>query len=217
MTAPLQPRCVVLISGSGTNLQALIDARQRGMLGGDIIAVISNRPDAGGLQRAANAGIATAVLDHQTFSGREAYDAALADVIDQYQPDLVILAGFMRILTATFVERYRGRLINIHPSLLPDFKGLHTHRRVLESGASRHGCSVHFVTPELDGGPVIARASLAVSADDTPDSLAARVQVLEHQLYPRCTGLFLSGRLRLGDGDTVLLDGTPLPPGALDT
>jgi len=164
MPASPQPRCVVLISGSGTNLQALIDARDRGQLGGDLVAVISNRADARGLERATAAGITATVLDHQAFDGRDAYDSALAATIDSHSPDLVILAGFMRILSAAFVERYRGRLVNIHPSLLPDFKGLHTHRRVLESGASQHGCSVHFVTPELDGGPVIARASLAVTA-----------------------------------------------------
>lgn len=217
MPASPQPRCVVLISGSGTNLQALIDARDRGQLGGDLVAVISNRADARGLERATTAGITATVLDHQAFDGRDAYDSALAATIDSHRPDLVILAGFMRILTAAFVERYRGRLINIHPSLLPDFKGLHTHRRVLDSGASRHGCSVHFVTPELDGGPVIARASLAVTADDTPDSLAARVQVLEHMLYPRCVRLFLEGRLRLRGDDIILLDGAPLTAGALDT
>lgn len=217
MPASPQPRCVVLISGSGTNLQALIDARNRGQLGGDLVAVISNRADARGLERATAAGIATTVVDHRAFEGRDAYDSALAATIDSHSPDLVILAGFMRILTAAFVERYRGRLVNIHPSLLPDFKGLHTHRRALESGASRHGCSVHFVTPELDGGPVIARASLAVTADDTPDSLAARVQVLEHALYPRCVRLFLEGRLRLRGDDIILLDGAPLMAGALDT
>jgi phosphoribosylglycinamide formyltransferase-1 len=217
MTTSLRPRCVVLISGSGTNLQALIDARDRGQLGGDLVAVISNRADARGLERATAAGIATAVQDHRAFDGRDAYDSALADTIDRHSPDLVILAGFMRILTTTFVGRYRGRLVNIHPSLLPDFKGLHTHRRVLESGADRHGCSVHFVTPELDGGQVIARASLAVTADDTPDSLAARVQVLEHMLYPRCVRLFLEGRLTLRGDDIILLDGVPLPAGALDT
>lgn len=217
MTTSLQPRCVVLISGSGTNLQALIDARALGGLGGDIVAVISNRADARGLERASAAGIATSVLDHRSFDGRDAYDSALADRIDHFRPDLVILAGFMRILTAPFVERYRGRLINIHPSLLPEFKGLHTHRRAIESGASRHGCSVHFVTPELDGGPVIARASLQVSAADTPESLAARVQALEHRLYPHCVSLFLEGRLRLLEDDIILLDGTPLTAGALDT
>lgn len=210
-----QSRCVVLISGSGTNLQALIDARDQGMLSGDIAAVISNREDARGLARAEAASIPSQVLSHRAFPDRDSYDLALADIIDAHAPSLVVLAGFMRILTAAFVQRFRGRLINIHPSLLPDFKGLHTHRRVLESGARRHGCSVHFVTPELDGGPVIAQACLDVGTEDTADTLAKRVQALEHRLYPQCVSLFLAGRLRLDDRDTVLLDGLPIQSGAL--
>jgi phosphoribosylglycinamide formyltransferase-1 len=200
---------VVLISGSGSNLQALIDS-----LGEDnparICAVISNRTDAYGLTRAQNAGIATAVLDHKAFEGREAFDAALIEAIDAHQPDLVVLAGFMRILTPGFVQHYAGRLFNIHPSLLPKYKGMHTHQRALEAGDAEHGCSVHFVTEELDGGPLIVQAVVPVQPGDSAETLASRVQIGEHRIYPLAVRWFAEGRLRLTSRG-VELDGTPLP------
>ncbi len=201
---------VVLISGSGSNLQALIDASAEGGIAARIGAVISNRADAYGLVRAQNAGIATAVLDHKAFEGREAFDAALIEIIDAYQPDLVVLAGFMRILTPGFVRHYAGRLLNIHPSLLPRYKGLNTHQRVLEAGDAEHGCSVHFVTEELDGGPLIVQAVVPVQAGDHADSLAARVHGAEHRIYQLAVGWFAAGRLRLGSQGAEL-DGQPLP------
>jgi phosphoribosylglycinamide formyltransferase-1 len=198
-------RVVVLISGSGSNLQALIDSCQNGESPASICAVISNRADAYGLTRAKNAGIPTAVLDHKQYAGREAFDDALMQVIDSHQPDLVVLAGFMRILTAGFVRRYQGRLLNIHPSLLPRHKGLHTHQRALDEGDPEHGCSVHFVSEELDGGPVVVQAVLRVAADDTAQSLAERVHHLEHQIYPLAVRWFAEGRLRLTT-DGAMLD-----------
>lgn len=201
---------VVLISGSGSNLQALIDSIAHDGNPARIAAVISNRADAYGLVRAQQAGIATAVLDHKQFADREAFDAALVEAIDAHQPDLVVLAGFMRILTPAFVTHYSGRLLNIHPSLLPKHKGLHTHQRALEAGDSEHGCSVHFVTEELDGGPLVVQAVLPVRADDTPDSLAQRVHQAEHQIYPLAVRWFAEGRLHLGP-QGCLLDGQALP------
>lgn len=199
---------VVLISGSGSNLQALLNhfaSRDCAR----ITAVISNRADAYGLERARLAGIPTQVLSHRDYQDRDSFDQALAGQIDKYAPDLVILAGFMRILTPEFANHYLGRLLNIHPSLLPRYKGLDTHQRVLDAGDSEHGCSVHFVTPELDGGPVIVQSRLAVTADDTADSLANRVHRLEHLIYPLATQWFIDGRLQL-EHNTVLLDGQPL-------
>ncbi|MBH3340505.1 phosphoribosylglycinamide formyltransferase [Pseudomonas mendocina] len=201
---------VVLISGSGSNLQALIDSLGYDGNPARIAAVISNRADAYGLQRAQRAGIATELLDHKQFDGREAFDAALILAIDAHQPDLVVLAGFMRILTPGFVQHYAGRLLNIHPSLLPRHKGLHTHQRALEAGDSEHGCSVHFVTEELDGGPLVVQAVLPVTADDTVESLASRVHQQEHQIYPLAVRWFAEGRLRLG-AQGAMLDGQPLP------
>lgn len=198
-------RVVVLISGSGSNLQALIDSCQSAESPASICAVISNRADAYGLIRAKNAGIATAVLDHKQYAGREAFDDALMQAIDSHQPDLVVLAGFMRILTAGFVRHYQGRLLNIHPSLLPRHKGLHTHQRALDDGDQEHGCSVHFVSEELDGGPVVVQAVLRVAADDTAQSLAERVHHLEHQIYPLAVRWFAEGRLRL-TADGAMLD-----------
>ncbi len=177
-------RLVILISGRGSNMRSIIEAANKGDLGAEIAAVISNRPGAGGLDVAKQAGIATAVIDHQAFNSREAFDLALAEKIDSYQPTFVILAGFMRILTAGFVEHFAGKLINIHPSLLPKFKGLHTHQRAIEAGEKEHGASVHFVTVELDDGPVILQAKVPVLPDDTADTLAARVLEQEHLLYP---------------------------------
>ncbi|MDH1441297.1 phosphoribosylglycinamide formyltransferase [Pseudomonas sp. GD03721] len=201
---------VVLISGSGSNLQALIDSIAHDGNPARIAAVICNRADAYGLQRAKQAGIATELLDHKQFDGREAFDTALIQAIDAHQPDLVVLAGFMRILTPGFVQHYAGRLLNIHPSLLPKHKGLHTHQRALEAGDSEHGCSVHFVTEELDGGPRVIQAVLPVMADDTAESLASRVHQQEHLIYPLAVRWFAEGRLRLG-AQGAMLDDQPLP------
>lgn len=203
------PRVVVLISGNGSNLQALIDATKEGKLLAQIVAVISNKTDAYGLQRAASAGIPAEVLEHIQFADREQFDQALMALIDRFQPDLVVLAGFMRILTPAFVTHYMGKMLNIHPSLLPLYKGIHTHKRVLEDKAREHGVSVHFVTPELDGGPVIMQAKVPVLPSDTPESLAKRVQVQEHIIYPRVVKWFVEGRLRL-EGNQVMLDGNAL-------
>ncbi|ROL66387.1 phosphoribosylglycinamide formyltransferase [Pseudomonas vranovensis] len=200
---------VVLLSGTGSNLQALIDSTRTGDSPVRLCAVISNRADAYGLQRAKDAGIATAVLDHKAFDGREAFDTALVELIDGYQPQLVVLAGFMRILSAGFVRHYQGRLLNIHPSLLPKYKGLHTHQRALEAGDAEHGCSVHFVTEELDGGPLVVQAVIPVELDDTPERLAQRVHSQEHLIYPLAVRWFAEGRLRLGEHG-ALLDGQPL-------
>ena len=200
---------VVLLSGSGSNLQALIDSSLAADSPVRIRAVVSNRADAYGLQRAQAAGIDTAVLEHGGFEGREAFDAALVQVIDGFEADLVVLAGFMRILSAEFVRHYQGRLLNIHPSLLPLYKGLHTHRRALEAGDAEHGCSVHFVTEELDGGPLVVQAVVPVAQDDTPQSLAQKVHCQEHQIYPLAVRWFAEGRLRLGEHG-ALLDGQPL-------
>lgn len=211
---PVACRIVVLISGSGTNLQALIDDLAGRPSAGQIVAVISNRPAVGGLERAARAGIATAVVNHQDFVGRDHFDAALIECIDSYQPDLLILAGFMRILTPAFVTHFHGRLLNIHPSLLPKHKGLHTHQRALDAGDSEHGSSVHFVTAELDGGPVVIQAPIPVLSEDTAATLAARVQQQEHRIYPLAMNWFIQGRLRLIDNQACL-DGEPIPTDGL--
>ncbi len=200
---------VVLISGSGSNLQAIIDAERRREIEIEIKAVISNRPGVLGLERAERAGIETRVIDHKEYADRRSFDTALAQAIDRYQPGLVVLAGFMRILTPEFVEHYLGRMLNIHPSLLPSFQGLNTHQRALDAGVAEHGVSVHFVTPELDGGPVVARASVPVRADDSAETLAARVLKEEHRIYPEAIGLFASGRLTLKNSE-ALLDGHPI-------
>ena len=201
---------VVLLSGTGSNLQALIDSDDVKASPATLRAVISNRADAPGLQRAKNAGIDTRVLDHTAFEGREAFDAALIDIIDTFNPHLVVLAGFMRILSADFVRHYQGRLLNIHPSLLPKYKGLHTHQRALEAQDREHGCSVHFVTEELDGGPLVVQAVLPVEPEDTPSSLAQRVHAQEHRIYPLAVRWFAEGRLSL-DEQGALLDGQLLP------
>ena len=204
-----QARLVVLISGNGSNLQVLIDDIAAKRLAANIVAVISNRADAFGLERAKQAAIPTTIVDHTQFTSREAFDQALQTCIDAFQPDLVILAGFMRILTNGFVTHYAGRMLNIHPSLLPLYKGAHTHQRVLADKAKEHGVSVHFVTPELDGGPVIMQAKVSVLPSDTPDSLAKRVQVQEHVIYPQVIRWFVENRLQLV-GNQVLLDGNVL-------
>ncbi len=199
---------VVLISGGGTNLQSIIDAARAG-LPVDIRAVISNRADARGLERAQQAGIEIQVLDHREHPDRDSYDAALMASIDAYQPGLVVLAGFMRILTDAFVRHYTGRMLNIHPSLLPKFRGLHTHQRCIEAGEQEHGATVHFVTPELDSGPVVIQARVPVEPGDTPETLAARVLDQEHRIYPQAIRWFAEGRLALRDG-IAHLDGKPV-------
>ena len=191
---------VILISGRGSNMEALIAARDAGNLPVNIAAVISNRPDAQGLETAAKAGIATHYIDHKAFVGREAFDAALAECIDGFSPDLVVLAGFMRILSEGFVRHYEGRLMNIHPSLLPSFPGLHTHQRALEEGVRIHGCTVHFVTPTLDHGPVIIQAAVPVLDSDDEATLSARVLRQEHQVYPQAVRWFAEGKLALDNG-----------------
>lgn len=203
-------RAVVLISGRGSNLQSLIDAVHEGRLALDIHAVISNEPGAAGLRRAEAAGIETLALDHRGFPNRQDFDDALAGLIDARRPALVILAGFMRILGAAFVRRYPGRLMNIHPSLLPAFPGLDTHRRALLAGVKVHGATVHFVTEELDGGPIIVQACVEVRPEDDVDTLAARVLEEEHRIYPLAVRWFAEGRLRIRDGE-VWKDGRPLP------
>lgn len=199
---------VVLISGHGSNLQALIDA---GLAGDpiDIRAVISNRADAFGLERARDAGIPASIVRPSDFADRDAYEHALAAGIDAHTPGLVVLAGFMRVLSAAFVRHYRGRMLNIHPSLLPKHRGLHTHRRALDAGDTSHGASVHFVTEELDGGPVIVQAEFPVHPDDDEYSLAARVQDVEHIIYPQAVRLFAQARVRMHNGQAEL-DGQPL-------
>ncbi|KFF46521.1 MULTISPECIES: phosphoribosylglycinamide formyltransferase [Pseudomonas] len=197
---------VVLLSGTGSNLQALIDSTRSGDSPVRIAAVISNRSDAYGLQRARDAGIDTRSLDHKAFDGREAFDRALVELIDAFKPKLVVLAGFMRILSADFVRHYEGRLLNIHPSLLPKYKGMHTHQRALDAGDSEHGCSVHFVTEELDGGPLVVQAVVPVESGDSAQTLAQRVHTQEHRIYPLAVRWFAEGRLILGD-QGALLDG----------
>nr|WP_163503073.1 phosphoribosylglycinamide formyltransferase [Halomonas socia] len=207
-------RVVVLISGNGSNLQALIDAQAYDELGGEIVAVISNQADAYGLKRARDAGIDAVALPHREYDSREAFDGALIKVIERHEPDLIVLAGFMRILTPLFVQRFHGRLLNIHPSLLPAYQGLDTHARALADGVAEHGCSVHFVTEELDGGPVVVQAAVAVNAEDDATSLKDKVHVREHLIYPIAVKWFLEGRLQLGSQGPTL-DGMPLPPQGL--
>lgn len=196
---------VILISGRGSNMESLLTAVAAGSLPVRIAAVLSNRPDAKGLETAAAQGVPTCVVDHKLFANREDFDTAMAAKIDRFSPDLVVLAGFMRILSDGFVQHYPGRLINIHPSLLPAFPGLHTHRRALEEGVRIHGCTVHFVTPALDHGPVIVQAAVPVLDGDDEAKLAARVLAQEHQVYPLAVRWFAEGRLRLLD-ERVLLD-----------
>jgi len=193
-------KIVILISGRGSNMEALIAARDAGNLPVNIAAVISNRPDAQGLETAARASITAHFIDHKAFRGREAFDAALAECIDSFQPDLVVLAGFMRILSDGFVRHYAGRLINIHPSLLPAFPGLHTHQRALAEGVRIHGCTVHFVTPTLDHGPVIIQAAVPVLDGDDEATLAARILRQEHKIYPQAVRWFAEDKLRLENG-----------------
>lgn len=201
---------VVLISGNGSNLQAIIDAISERGLNAEISAVISNRASAYGLQRASQAGIKGISIDHKKYASREQFDQALIEEIDAAKPDLIVLAGFMRILTEQFVNHYQGRLINIHPSLLPRFRGLNTHQRVLEEGDAEHGASIHYVTPDLDGGPVIIQGKLTVESTDSAEGLASKVQELEHQIYPLVVEWFSENRLALRE-DRVYLDDKELP------
>ena len=210
-TASPRTRVLVLISGSGSNLQALIDAQQSGKLPAELVAVISNRPGVKGLQRAEQAGIATEVVDHSRFDSRDSFDRALQQAIDAYAPDLIVLAGFMRILTEHFTRQYQGRMLNIHPSLLPKYQGLNTHERALQAGDQEHGVSVHFVTAELDGGPVALQARVPVLPDDDASRLAQRVLQQEHRIYPLAVKWFAQGRLRMVDG-RVFMDSEPLEP-----
>lgn len=200
-----QKSIVILISGSGTNLQAIIDAVKQGRINAGITAVISNRADARGLQRAQREHINTAVIDQNAYPERIAYDEALIAEIDKYNPDLVVLAGFMRILSGKFISHYRNAILNIHPSLLPEFKGLHTHRRVLETSNQVHGASVHFVNNELDSGPVVIQAQVPVLPGDTEETLRGRVLQQEHIIYPMAIEWFIEGRLQINDNE-VLLD-----------
>jgi phosphoribosylglycinamide formyltransferase-1 len=201
---------VVLISGGGTNLQAIIDACKAADYPGKIVGVISNKADAYGLTRAENAGIAHCVLSHKDFDSREIYDQALIKQIDLYQADVVVLAGFMRILTPEFVQHYQGKLINIHPSLLPKYQGLHTHQRAIDAGDKEHGVSVHYVTEELDGGPVILQAKVPIFEGDTADELALRVHEQEHRIYPLVVKWCCNQRISMHN-DTVLFEGQTLP------
>jgi phosphoribosylglycinamide formyltransferase-1 len=202
---------VILISGRGSNMQAILDSH----LPARMAAVISNNPAAAGLALAAARDIATAAVDHRLFPDRATFDAALADAIDVHRPDLIVLAGFMRIFTNRFIERYAGRLINIHPALLPAFTGLHTHRRALEAGAKVHGCTVHFVTAQLDHGPIVIQAAVPVLAHDTEETLATRVLQQEHRIYPQALRWFCVDRLLLAADGRVILQGAATAVGAL--
>jgi phosphoribosylglycinamide formyltransferase-1 len=208
MTRPAA-RVAVLISGEGSNLQALIDAAQAQRLGAEIVAVVSNRGAARGLERARAAGIAALHLPSVRGQERADYDTALIDLLAPFDPELLVLAGFMRVLGARFIERFAGRMLNIHPSLLPKYPGLDTHRRVLEAQDPWHGATVHFVTEELDAGPAIIQYRIRIGAEDTPESLARRVHVGEHIILPRAVSWFAAGRLRLAGG-SVMLDGRAL-------
>lgn len=202
-------KLVVLISGEGSNLQAILDACKQGDLNAEVCAVISDHAEARGLRRALHTNIPVHAVLTAHGTERADYDAALSILIERYRPQLVLLAGFMRIVSAPFVQHFHGRLLNIHPALLPKYRGLHTHQRALAAGEREHGCSVHFVTEELDGGPVIAQAKVRVQPDDSETTLAARVQAREHLLYPLVTGWFADGRIQL-EGSRVLLDSQPL-------
>ncbi len=210
----MSSRIVVLISGSGTNLQAIIDACKVEGYPGEVVAVVSNKSDAYGLTRAKDADIATVALSHKDFASREDYDQALIKEIDAFSPDVIVLAGFMRILTPNFVQHYQGKLLNIHPSLLPKYQGLHTHQRAIDAGDKEHGVSVHFVTEELDGGPVILQAKVPIFAEDNADDLAARVHEQEHRIYPLVVKWLCEKRLTMLKTDLneqAILDNRILP------
>ncbi len=203
-------KIVVLISGGGTNLQAVIDQIHQTQSNASVVGVISNKADAYGLERAKEADIPAILVPSKGINSREEYDAHLAEAIDKLSPDLIVLAGFMRILTGDFVHQFEGKMINIHPSLLPKYQGLHTHKRVIEAGDSDHGASVHFVTEELDGGPVVLQAKVPVFLEDNEDDLAARVLTQEHRIYPLVIEWFINDRLTMQNGNAVL-DGNTLP------
>lgn len=205
------PRIVILISGTGSNMVTLAESARAGDIPGMVAAVVCNRPEAAGIQYAKDRDIPVEVLDHKEFDSREAFDAALIPVIDQYQPDLVVLAGFMRILSADFVRRYQGRMLNIHPSLLPKYQGLNTHQRAIDAGDAEHGVSVHFVTEELDGGPVVIQAIVPVLEDDDASTLQKRVQQQEHVIYPIAVKWFVEGRLKMSSQGEATLDGEVIP------
>lgn len=201
-------RIVILISGRGSTLRAIVEACAAEQWPAQVVAVVSNRPDSAGLQYARDHRVPTAVVDHQSHPHRADFDEALRQAIDEHAPDLVVLAGFMRILGAPFVRHYEGRLLNIHPSLLPAFPGLNTHQRALDAGCKVAGATVHFVTADLDHGPIVAQAMVPVLPDDSADTLAARVLIREHEMYPRCVRWWVEGRLRLEGGIVRQLDGT---------
>ena len=208
-------RLVVLISGSGSNLQAIIDACAAGSIPAEVCAVISNKADAYGLERARNSGIRAEVLDHKAFASRDEYDVALGELIDSFSPDCVVLAGFMRILTPSLVQKFKGKMLNIHPSLLPKYQGLNTHQRALDANDKVHGVSVHFVTEELDGGPVIVQAQVPVENGDTAQTLAQKVHAQEHIIYPLVVKWFSEQRLTMEDNYAVL-DNNTLPSQGAD-
>lgn len=209
------PSLVMLISGRGSNMEAFIRAIAAGTLDARIVAVISNVANAPGLDLARQANLPASVLSHQDYSDRASFDAALGDAVAAHEPELVILAGFMRILTPVFVDRFAGRLLNIHPSLLPKYPGLHTHQRAIDAGDAEAGATVHYVTTELDGGPAIMQVRLPIQPGDTADTLAQRLLPLEHQLYPAAAKLHLSGKLTLADG-RLEFDGKTMPPTGLE-
>ncbi|MBC8950880.1 MULTISPECIES: phosphoribosylglycinamide formyltransferase [Xenorhabdus] len=204
-------KIVVLVSGNGSNLQSIIDACQQNRINGYIAAVFSNNADAYGLQRAEQADIPAYFINPKAYADRTNYDIALLKAIDQYEPDLVVLAGYMRILSPEFVQHYYGHLLNIHPSLLPKYPGLHTHRKAIENGDKEHGTSVHFVTEELDGGPIILQAKVPIFAGDKEEEVIGRVQTQEHHIYPLVISWFLDQRLMM-ESNNAIMDGKVLPP-----
>lgn len=212
-------RIIILISGRGSNMQTIVDTIEHESLNAQVCAVISNRADAAGLEWAAGRGLTTHVVAHREYATRQAFDMALARVIDRYDPHYVLLAGFMRVLTPDFVERFEGRLVNIHPSLLPAFPGLHTHQQALALGAQWHGCTVHFVTAKLDHGPIVAQGIVPVLGDDDADTLAARLLALEHRIYAQVVRWLVEGRVSLGDDQIVRVRGIAtrafLPDGSI--
>ncbi|MEH6559530.1 MAG: phosphoribosylglycinamide formyltransferase [Oceanicoccus sp.] len=212
MSTSPKSKLVILISGSGSNLQSFIDAVNSGDLNAEIAAVFCNKPNAFGLSRAADAGIQTEVIDHTKYDSRDAFDTAMMNRINEYSPDLLILAGFMRILTPSFVQQFQGKLLNIHPSLLPKYPGLNTHQRALDAGDKHTGATVHFVTDELDGGPAILQARVEVEPLDTVDRLASRILAEEHKIYPLAAQWFAEGRLKL-EKNYATLDNKKLPLG----
>jgi phosphoribosylglycinamide formyltransferase-1 len=206
-----EKRISILISGRGSNMEAFLKAERRGALSGRVVRVISNRPDAAGLVTASDAGVATTVVDHKLYESREAFDAALAEAVRQDNPDVVVLAGFMRILTSVFIDAFVGKLVNVHPSLLPNYPGLNTHQRAIDNGDKEAGATVHYVTNELDGGPPILQVSVPIESGDDAVSLAARILDFEHVIFPEAVNWHLQGRL-VHEADGAYLDGKKLPP-----